>query len=518
MSQAAPNIKNMSQIIAYLGQKLLIECLNDGCQDTMIAGIAYDSRKVKKDYVFYAMSGVKTDGHQYIPQAIANGAVAIVVERPIGEAFSIPAHVTVILCREIRLALGHTAAYFYDFPDRFLRLIGVTGTNGKTTTTNLIKWIFECFGQKTGLIGTIENKVGDLVLPASHTTPESLELFELLHEMKSSACRNVVMEVSSHGLKQGRVAQCHFDGAVFTNLTQDHLDYHLTFEDYLASKNILFSMVVPDEKINRYGIVNIDDPASRSFMDCSQVPVYTYGMNDMAMVRAVDYRIASYGTVFRLLVKMKPEDIGIEKEVKMPLIGKFNIYNCLAAICVGLAEGLDLDGIIVAMEKVPQVAGRFELVDEGQDFSVVVDYAHSPDGLLNVLSSAKELNPTRIITVFGCGGDRDKTKRPIMGKLAGSYSDIAIITSDNPRTEEPMDIICQVEQGTKSVTANYYVEENRRKAIALAIKLANPGDMIVIAGKGHENYQLVKGQVLHFDDRETARELISERLSQEVLK
>ncbi len=489
-----------SQLIQELGPNPSI--LNDH-EDQDILGIAYDSRKVEPGFLFVAIPGTAVDGHDFIDQAIERGAVAVVCQKEV----HVPTTVIRIMVEDSRLALASLSAGFYGHPDREMRLIGVTGTNGKTTTTNLIKWLLEKGGHKTGLVGTICNMAGDKQLPSDHTTPESLELFQLFHTMREEGCTYVSMEVSSHALAQGRVSACHFAGAVFTNLTQDHLDYHGSMGAYLRSKVKLFKMLDPDEGENRYGVVNINDKSCYAFMDNCKAPVLTYGSDeDGITLRLLYYMPATSGTTFALTYE------GQLYKAQMPLIGKFNVYNALAAMAVALREGMSMEEVLAALAEAPQVPGRFELVDEGQNFTVVVDYAHTPDGLKNVLSSARKLKPRRLITVFGCGGNRDKGKRPMMGHIAGSFSDVVIITSDNPRKENPLDIIGQIEEGIREVDNNYLVEENREKAIGMAINMAEGGDMIVIAGKGHEDYQILADETIHFDDREVVREKLRLKL------
>lgn len=489
----------LAEIAAFLGLEI------QSGPNPEITGIQYNSQKVEPGNIFVCIQGEKTDGHKYVADAIQRGAVAILAAHKIE---GLPEHISLLVAENTRLALASLADMWYQFPDRKMRIIGVTGTNGKTTTTHLIKWVLEQQGFATGLVGTIHNVAGKLDVPGTNTTPESLELFALFDEMLKSGCQYGVMEVSSHALKQGRVSACRFAAGVFTNLTQDHLDYHQTIEDYLYSKTKLFSMLQKSEDFHAYGVVNLDDHAASSFVNAANVPVLTYGIYEDADVRAKEFHLTAGGTVFTIAYQ------GEEYEAKIPLIGKFNIYNALAAITVLLAEGIEMAAILAALAKAPQVPGRFELVDCGQDFAVVVDYAHTPDGLENVLSTAKEITRGRVISVFGCGGDRDKTKRPIMGEIGGKYSDFSILTSDNPRTEDPFSILEQVEAGTKKVTDRYMVEENRGQAIAKAIAMAEPGDLIMIAGKGHENYQLVNGNVLHFDDREEARNCLTKRMTE----
>lgn len=459
--------------------------------------LEFDSRKVEKGDLFVALSGTKADGHLFLNAAIERGAGAILIEKAeLATDFSVPT----LVVPDTRIALTNLAAMWYDFPDKSMRTIGITGTNGKTTTSNLIKKLLETKGQKVGLLGTIQNMVGEEILPASHTTPEPVALFNLIAKMRDAACDSLVMEVSSHSLKQHRVDGCNYDVAIFTNLTQDHLDFHLTLEDYKNSKIRLFAMLEENDK--SYGVVNIDDAVAQDFIQACKAKIITYGVDNPADLRAKNLEISRMGTTFDL------EYQGKTYPVNIPLSGKFNVYNSLAAMAVAMGEGMAIEEVIEKLMSAPQVAGRFEKVDEGQDFAVIVDYAHTPDGLLNVLSTARGITTNRLITVFGCGGDRDRTKRPIMGEISGKYSDFSVVTSDNPRTEEPMFIISQVEEGIKNVTSEYVVEANRGEAIAVAIKMARSGDVVVIAGKGHEDYQLVQGQVLHFDDREEARKIL----------
>ncbi len=469
-------------------------------QDIPVKGLQYDSRQVQPEDLFVALSGSQNDGHLYIDSAVARGAAALLLER---RDVLVPEGVPVLYCEDTRKAIALLASLWAGFPDRGMRVIGVTGTNGKTTTTHLIKKLMDMEGRKTGLIGTIHNLAGEVELPSNHTTPEPIALTDLLLKMKNNGCQTVTMEVSSHALKQERVAGIHFDGAIFTNLTQDHLDFHHTFEDYRESKGRLFQALGRGMQKDRYGIINIDDAAAAYFKSVCPVPVWTYGMERPATLQAVDYQVAQGGSKFRLRYQEA------EYPVEIPLSGKFNVYNTLAAMAALLAENVPLDHVLEHIHSAPQVAGRFERVEEGQPFTVIVDYAHTPDGLENLLTTARGITKNKLITVFGCGGDRDRTKRPIMGRIAGKYSDFSVITSDNPRTEEPEAIIAEVEKGIREVSTNYMVEPSRREAIAEALALAKAGDVVVIAGKGHENYQLVKGQVLSFDDRQVVREILT---------
>lgn len=460
-----------------------------------VRGIAYDSRRIKEGFLFLAIEGFKNDGHHFIEQAIANGATALVVQKPV----AVPAGMAWIRVPDTRQALALLSARFYDFPSRKLKLIGVTGTNGKTTTTHLLAAVYRAAGKKVGLIGTIANRIGDSILPVEHTTPESLELQQLLAEMASLAVKTVVMEVSSHALALKRVAGCRFNTGVFTNLSQDHLDFHQNMDDYLRTKAILFQMLGQEDEGNAgFAVVNGDDPGADRIITASRGEIITYGLNEKAKVRASGVEVCVRGVSFQVRTPWG------ESRVRLKLTGLFNVYNALAALAAGGADGLPLEAMVDALEAVPGVRGRFEAIDRGQNFTVIVDYAHTPDGLENVLKTAGQLTAGRLITVFGCGGDRDRSKRPLMGEIAARYSDIPVITSDNPRTEYPLKIIADIEEGMRRIRepATYTVIPDRRQAIARALHLAEPGDVVVIAGKGHENYQLIGTQKFPFDDRE----------------
>jgi len=478
----------------------IAECLDSkvvGNPGQELTGIQYDSRKIRAGNLFVCIDGAKTDGHHYIGQAVKNGASAVLVQRIPDD---LPRGLSWILVPDTRKALADVSRLWFGNPAQKVRLIGVTGTNGKTTTSHLIKSLLEKGDSPVGLIGTVHNLVGDEELTATHTTPESLELCALLDQMVEKKSTLVVMEVSSHALKQHRVAGCEYDGAVFTNLTQDHLDYHSGWEDYLSSKLLLFQNLHQGKKPGaKYAVINADDRAAQEFIQITKVPVWTYGIKEKATVKAVDIKVSPRETSFYLIYHNQ------RLLLQVPLVGMFNVYNVLAAVTVALAEGLPISVISHCLKTVSQVPGRFELVDMGQPFSVVVDYAHTPDGLENILSTAREITPGRLITVFGCGGDRDRGKRPIMGQIALKFSDFTVITSDNPRSEDPEKIISDIEQGIVGLSGEYTVEPERRRAIERAIKQACPGDTVIIAGKGHETYQLVKGQAFHFDDREETR-------------
>jgi UDP-N-acetylmuramoyl-L-alanyl-D-glutamate--2,6-diaminopimelate ligase len=473
-----------------------------GNQQVHIAGIAYDSRQVQPGFLFVAVEGFTTDGHRYVEQAVSRGAVAVVVQKEI----PLPSGIAFARVPDTRLVLALLAARFYGYPSRKLKLIGVTGTNGKTTTTHLLAAIYRAAGNKVGLIGTIANWIGDRVLPVSHTTPESLDLQKLLAEMVNDGVAVAVMEVSSHALALNRVAGCAFDAGVFTNITQDHLDFHRDMEDYLAAKTLLFRGLGQDGKPG-LAVINVDDPRAERIAAATKVPVYTYGLSAGAQVRAQEVKVTPRGASFTVTGSWG------ECPVNLKLTGYFNVYNALAALTAAVAGGVPLPLAVRALESVEGVPGRFELVDRGQDFAVVVDYAHTPDGLENILTTARAITRGRLITVFGCGGDRDPTKRPLMGEIAARLSDLPVITSDNPRTEDPMRIIAQVEEGVRRVRSDYRVVPDRRKAIRFALGVAAPGDTVIIAGKGHENYQIIGTTKYPFDDRNEAIKALDELLN-----
>jgi UDP-N-acetylmuramoyl-L-alanyl-D-glutamate--2,6-diaminopimelate ligase len=471
-----------------------------GDPGAVVTGMEYDSRRIQPGYLFLCIPGFKTDGHNYISQALDRGAVAVMVEKPV----AVPGNCPVVLVKSSRDAMPYLAARLFNFPSRELRVIGITGTNGKTTTTHLIKAILEEDGHKTGLMGTLNASIGDYEEKLANTTPESLDIQRFLRMVRERQGEYVVMEVSSHALDIGRVNQIDFAAAVFTNLTQDHLDYHRSLEKYREAKIKLFQGLVPSN--DHFAVLNADDGSYQKFVEATQVETVSYGLQGTARVRVSESEITMTGSRFRVVF---PDG---ELTIKLNLPGLFNIYNALAAIAFALREGVRPEVIQQALKKVKGVPGRFELVDAGQDFSVIVDYAHTPDGLENVLKTSRQIAQRRVITVFGCGGDRDRGKRPLMGKIAAQYSDFTIVTSDNPRSEDPLAIINEILPGLQTVeNAHYAVVPDRREAIRHAIHLANKDDLIVIAGKGHEDYQLIKGKVYPFDDRKVARECIKER-------
>lgn len=471
-----------------------------------ITDLQTDSRKVQAGDLFICLPGHTVDGHDYAPQAVANGAAAIVAERRLD--LGVPQ----LVVDDSRFAMAVLSNAFFGAPSSRMRMVGVTGTNGKTTTTYLIERIMEDHQVKTGLIGTIQMRYDGQSYPMSGTTPESLELQRSLHDMVSKGVELCVMEVSSHALEQGRVKGTEFRTAIFTNLTQDHLDYHHTMEEYRAAKGLFFSrlgnVLSPWKEERKYAVLNADDEASAYFASQTAAEVITYGIDNEANVRASQISITAKGTFFHV------NTFKGETDISLRMVGKFNVYNALAAITAALIEDVPLEDIKASLEAVPGVDGRVESVDEGQDFAVIVDYAHTPDGLENVLRAVREFAAGKVLTVFGCGGDRDRTKRPLMGKIAAKYSDAILVTSDNPRTEDPQLILKDIEAGLieDGVEQERYVMiVDRREAIRKAIEMASPGDVVLIAGKGHETYQLIGGVVHDFDDRVVAKEVIRGR-------
>ena len=473
-----------------------------GDKDTVIRDIAHDSRKVGPGTLFVCMVGVHVDGHKFIPQAVEKGAVAILTEKEI----TAPAGAAVLRVENLKEALETMVPYFHDYPARRMRLIGITGTNGKTTTSYMTRAILRAAGHKVGLIGTIQIMIEDEVLPIHNTTPDVVELQHTLALMADRGMDYVVMEVSSHALDQNRVAGCEFDTAVFTNLTQDHLDYHKTLENYKLAKARLFDLLSDrsNQKQNKTAVVNIDDGAGSTMLEHAACSHITYAIHKAADLQAQDIHVHAGGADFTIAGAFGTMPL------QLKITGIFNVYNVMSAVGAALAEHIDPACIRQTLQEFRSVPGRFELVDEGQDFSVIVDYAHTPDGLENILHTARQIAKKRIITVFGCGGDRDRTKRPIMGHIAAELSDVVIATSDNPRTEDPEFILSQVEAGVRETLGSKQHEKitDRRTAIFRAVELAEPEDIVVIAGKGHEDYQILKDRTIHFDDKEVAREAI----------
>jgi UDP-N-acetylmuramoyl-L-alanyl-D-glutamate--2,6-diaminopimelate ligase len=471
-----------------------------GTVDRTVESIAYDSRRVQRNGLFVALRGEKADGHEFIGSAIEKGASVIVTQREEQHP-----RVTCLVVENTRAALADLSANFYGHPAWKLKLAAVTGTNGKTTTTFLIKHICEKAGLRCGLIGTVRYEIGERILPAIRTTPESLDLQELLAQIVNAGCRAAAMEVSSHALAQDRTRGLEWNVAVFTNLTQDHLDFHGTMESYFDSKAKLFSRLGSQEKKRKpVAIVNIDDRYGEQLLKKIDqgVAVVSYGRSVRADFRASNYRVEFSGTSYQL------DAHGKSYLVRVPLIGGFNVANSVAALAAANTLGISLRDAVLSLGKSPQVPGRLELVPAKRQFQVFVDYAHTPDALRNVLKTLRELEPHRLVVVFGCGGNRDREKRPLMGEIVDQHSDYAIITSDNPRKEDPNAIIVEIEKGFRSTRYEKMVD--RTQAIDRAITLAQPRDIVLIAGKGHENYQEFADHTVPFDDIQVARRAIED--------
>jgi len=476
----------------------LIEKLNpvniSGCVDIDIKSIAYDSRRAEKDSLFVCIEGTVVDGHKFIKDAIEKGAKALLVQKEV-EA---PSDVTVVQVNNTRYALACVSAAFYGYPSNRFKLIGVTGTKGKTTTTYMIKSILEAEKHKVGLIGTIANYIGDEVLHTERTTPESLDLQSLFSQMVAKGVDSVVMEVSSQGLALNRVSCCDYDIGVFTNLSRDHIGprEHKDIDDYLNAKMKLFKMC-------KKGLVNIDSEYAKRVIENAECDILTFGIEKDADIKAENIIKHSDSVEFDVVTPW------MSGKLKVGIPGKFSVYNALAAVGVCGMLGVSFESIKSGLEKV-SVPGRVEVVDIGKNYTVIIDYAHSPDSLENVLTTIKGFTKNRLICLFGCGGDRDRTKRPIMGRISGQIADFTIITSDNPRTEEPSAIVKEIENGIKETNGKYITIVDRREAIKYALRNAQPGDVIVLAGKGHETYQTFKDKTIHFDEREVVREVLQE--------
>ncbi len=470
-----------------------------GNPDVSITGVACDSRRVERGSLFFALRGEKLDGNQYIPTAMERGALAVVTDE---SQAAVPPTACRILVEDPRKALAAAAAEFYRHPTEALCLVGITGTNGKTTTAYLLHSVFQAARKCAGLIGTIEYRIAGRSIPAKNTTPESVDLQSFFAELRDQACRRAVMEVSSHALEMHRVDGCRFTAAVFTNLTRDHLDYHHTMERYFAAKKKLFLGTggPPPE----CAVLNVDD--ERGAQLASELPMrkITYGLHQSAQVHPGPVNYSFEGLQFQVFT---PKG---SLTIDSPLVGEPNVYNILAAVAAAIALDIDMATIEKGIRQLRSVPGRFERVQCGQPFAVVIDYAHTDDALRNVISAARRLTRHRLITVFGCGGDRDRTKRPLMGEVAGRLSDFTILTSDNPRTEDPLRIIADAVVGLQRATHEYAVEPDRARAIRRALESAHQGDIVLLTGKGHETYQILGDRTIPFDDREVAREVLNQ--------
>lgn len=465
-----------------------------GDDSTDIEYIAYNSKKVSKNSLFVCIRGFKVDGHDYIDEAIKNGAIAILVE---AVPLDVPQNITVIKVENTRKTLPLIASVFYNEPSKYFNLVGITGTNGKTSVSFFVSKILNSNNHNVGLIGTIDSRINDRVLELTNlTTPESLDLQFIFRKMADEKVDDVIMETSSMALELYRVDYSYFDIGVFTNLTQDHLDNHKTMENYKNAKLRLFKMT---EK----AVINIDDEVSKEIMKIHNKKILTYGIYNDADIMAKDIKSSISGVKFNLVFNNKV------REVKLQVPGFFSVYNALAAFGVCYLLGLTFDEIINGLQLIEGVRGRFETIRTKCEFSVIVDYAHTPDALENVLNTVKDFAEGKIITVFGCGGDRDKSKRPKMGKIAGELSDFCVITSDNPRNEDPLKILNDVEGGIKDTNCLYDKEIDRKMAIKKAIDIAKKGDIIIIAGKGHETYQILKDKVIEFDDVKVVKEYLN---------
>ena len=461
-----------------------------------ITGIAYDSRHVRRGYLFAAMPGARDDGWAYVADAVERGAAAILSTHP-----ACPWHeLTCIHVRDVRQALAEAAAAFHHFPAARLRVLGITGTNGKTTSAFLLRRILDDAGWAPGLIGTVQYEIGERVIPAQRTTPESADLQALFDQMLQAGCRSVVMEASSHALDQGRVRGIEFDAALFTNLTRDHLDYHSSMESYFDAKRRLFTELGRGAR-QAVAVINLDDPyGARLAALPLAAPVVTYGIADpAAQVRAVEIALEPSCSHFTIATTAGRFPIALR------LLGRFNVHNALGAFATATALGIAPEVVARALGAVAAVPGRMEPISNRRGLNIFVDYAHTDDALKNLTTLARQLaGDKRIITLFGCGGDRDRTKRPKMGQAAGAGSDLVVLTSDNPRSEDPLKILAEIEPALKASGAKYMVEPDRAAAIELALRQAAPGDVVLIAGKGHEKEQILAHGTVPFDDAEIA--------------
>lgn len=474
-----------------------------------IEGLSENSKTVKKNFLFFARAGAKNKGTNFIHEALNKGAVAICAEE---KNLNLP--VPIISVSSVMELEAPLANRFYGNPSRDLRVVGVTGTNGKTTFTYLLEAAAKEIGWKTGVIGTINYRLPKLnsddieILPAPNTTPNALELQSLLHALKQRNADLVVMEVSSHALSLNRTEGIEFDGAVFTNLTQDHLDHHENMENYFEAKLKLFKKLNPNKKNikgapDKFSVLNMDDPYSQRIELCSGAPVTGYGIKNKTNFFVEELELHPAGSNFVI------ETEGKKFPIHTPLLGQHNVYNILAAIAASFKLKIPISNAIKGMEKIKVIPGRLENISCGQNFNVVIDYAHTEDALKNVLLSLKQFAPKRILTLFGCGGDRDRSKRPLMGSVAAALSDWVILTSDNPRSEDPEKIILDIEVGIHRLNKNNYeIILNRETAIKKILKIAKKDDLVLIAGKGHETYQIFKDQTIHFDDREITRKYL----------
>lgn len=482
----------LKELISDIEYKLIC-----GSVDIDITKLTIDSRKAEEGTLFCCIYGIHTDGHRYIPSAFEKGCRAVICER---DTEALPEGITAVRVADTRSALSAIAKRFYGDPSSRFELIGVTGTNGKTSTTYFMESVLNTIKRKTAVIGTVEIRLDGKKLPvelATSTTPDTIELNELFALMVDKAVDDVVMEVSSHSLALKKVEGISFDMAIFTNLTQDHLDFHGSMENYAEAKAKLFKMC-------KKGVVNIDDKWSSYIMQNADCELMTFGMDSPADIKAENVSYFADRSTFDVDINGKTYGFVLH------IPGRFSVYNALGVIAASVMMGIPADKTVEAIGSIKGVPGRIQSVPNNEGFNVIVDYAHTPDGVENILKAVREFTKGRIITVFGCGGDRDRTKRPIMGELAARLGDISVITSDNPRSEEPEDILKEIEAGVKPVTDKYEMIVDRREAIFRAVEIAQPGDSVVIAGKGHENYEIFKDRTIHFDDVEVASEALEQ--------
>ena len=470
--------------------------------DVEITGITNDSRKVRPGYLYVAIKGYKADGHNFIKKSLECGAQAIVSEEKLSLDTSIPQ----IVVRNTRKALSSLSCCFYNNPSQKINVVGVTGTNGKTTTTFLTKSIIEKAGYEAGLIGTINYQIGEKMITAQETTPESVELQRLIAEMVAAKMKFAVMEVSSHSAIQHRIENIDFKTAVFTNITAEHLDYHKTISNYMNAKVELFKNLRKDS----FAVLNADDEFSEYFADRTNAKILWYGIKNDADIKAEICRESTSDIMIKLKYSRK------EIDMKIPFVGVHNVYNVLAAVASAISLGFELDVIKSGIETAPTVPGRLESVPCNRGFEVVVDYAHTPHALETVLQALRNLVKGRILLVFGCGGDRDKEKRPLMGRIADEKSDVFWLTNDNPRSEDPLNIIDGIKAGIKP-GRSFHTQINRHKAIADALSEATDGDLVLVAGKGHEKYQIIKDTITPFDDREVIKAILSGKADKHII-
>jgi UDP-N-acetylmuramoyl-L-alanyl-D-glutamate--2,6-diaminopimelate ligase len=472
-----------------------------GAENRRVSGIACDSRKAAPGFAFFAVHGAKEDGNKFVRDAVERGAIAVASEDVAPADF--PPEIAWIRVPESRKALAIVAANFFAHPAQALQLIAVTGTNGKTTTTALVHSALRASGAKTGLFGTIAYHTPQGEYPAPNTTPESLDLQRFFAEIRDAGGKYAVMEASSHALVMDRLWGCHFQAAVFTNLTREHMDFHKTFEDYFTAKRRLFAGTGAGAP--KVAVLNADDPYSARLIGLAKQTV-TYGIENPADISAKKFQLAFSGLTF---TAQTPNG---KLQIQSPLVGRINVYNILAAIGAAQAAGIANETIEAGIHQLQNVPGRFQRVDLGQPFLVIVDFAHTDDALENLIKTARELNPKgRVITLFGCGGGKDRTKRPVMGEVAGRLSDLTILTNDNPRQEDPLKIISDIVVGLQKSQGKYLIEQDREKAIGMAFDEARAGDLVLLAGKGHEDYQILADKTLAWDDRKVAEQELRQR-------